>query len=143
MRFIEMLREQDTPTADVNKRSRAKGMGPFEINGVKYANKLEQQQPIESIKSILAKEFPSVNVRNDVEDPNANKLIPSIRILNALPKDRVVELLAKNGLPLTKTTNPTQMVSGTYKDSIYTATGRDGTVFTVVIAAKGKLLMPN
>ena len=137
MRFIEMLREQDTPTADVNKRPRAKGMGPFEINGVKYANKLEQQQPIERIKSILVKEFPSVNVRNDVEDLNANKLIPSIRILNALPKDRVVELLAKNGLPLTKTTNPTQMVSGTYKDSIYTATGRDGTVFTVVIAGKG------
>lgn len=125
-----------TPTQVKKTRPGAKGSGPFEFDGVKYANKAEQQPMVEKIKNILVKEFPAVNVRNDVEDLNAGKKIPSIRILNALPRERVLDILSKNGLTLTNTKTPIQIVSGTYQNFIYTFKQGE-IVFTIVIAGKG------
>ena len=113
-----------------------KGAGPFVFDNIKYANKAEQQPIVAQIEQILKPEFPSVNVRNDLEDLNAGKKIPSIRILNALPRDKVLSLLAANGFSLKQTANPVQIVSGTYQSFIYTFTVNN-TVFTVVIAGKG------
>lgn len=106
------------------------------FDNIKYANKAEQQPIVAQLEQILKSEFPSVNVRNDLEDLNAGKQIPSIRILNALPRDSVLALLAANGFSLKQTANPIQVVSGTYQSFIYTFTVNN-TVFTVVIAGKG------
>jgi hypothetical protein len=127
--------QTNTPPMKKTKAS-AKGVGPFEFNGITYANKADQTSVVDKIKAILIKEFPAVKVRNDVEDPNDDKKIPSIRILNALPRENVLAILSKNGIQLTRTTNPVQDVSGTYKNFIYTFT-QGGKVFTVVIAGKG------
>lgn len=123
------------PVAKLARRG-VKGAGPFVFDNIKYANKAEQQPIVAQIEQILKPEFPSVNVRNDLEDLNAGKQIPSIRILNALPRDKVLELLAANGFSLKQTTNPIQIVSGTYQSFIYTFT-INSTVFTIVIAGKG------
>ncbi|CAB4125026.1 hypothetical protein UFOVP181_124 [uncultured Caudovirales phage] len=124
-----------TPVAKPARRA-VKGAGPFVFDNIKYANKAEQQPIVAQIEQILKPSFPAVNVRNDVEDINAGKRIPSIRILNALPRDKVLELLSANGFNLTQTANPVQIVSGTYQGFIYTFTVNN-IVFTVVIAGKG------
>lgn len=143
MRFFEIILEQPTEPLDNNlgqpvKKSRApaKGTGPFKFDGITYANKADQTLVVDKIETILIKEFPAVKVRNDLEDPNDDKKIPSIRILNALPRESVLDILSKNGIQLTRTTNPVQDVSGTYRNFIYTFT-QGGKVFTVVIAGKG------
>lgn len=114
----------------------AKGEGPFVFDGVTYANRKEQQPVVDALKAALIDEFPSVNVRNDLEDLNAGKKIPSIRILNALPRDKVLAVLKDAGYQLTNTKNDVQIVSGTYQSFIYTFT-QGNIVFTVVIAGKG------
>jgi hypothetical protein len=113
-----------------------KGEGPFVFNGVTYASRKDQQPVVDAIKAALIEQFPTVNVRNDLEDVNAGKKIPSIRILNALPRDSVLNVLRDAGYQLTNTKNNIQMVSGTYQNFIYTFT-KNNIVFTVVIAGKG------
>jgi hypothetical protein len=125
----------DAPPAPKAKRVQ-KGDGPFVFDGVTYANRKEQQPEVDAIKAALIKEFPLVNVRNDLEDLNDGKKIPSIRILNALPRDNVLQVLSKAGYKLTNTKNDVQIVSGTYQNFIYTYT-KNNIVFTVVIAGKG------
>lgn len=114
----------------------AKGTGPFVFDGVTYANRKDQDAEVAAIKAALINEFPSVNVRNDLEDLNAGKKIPSIRILNALPRDKVLSVLKDAGYQLANTKNDVQIVSGTYQNFIYTFT-KNNIVFTVVIAGKG------
>ncbi len=113
-----------------------KGEGPFVFDGVTYANRKDQQPVVDELKAALIDEFPSVNVRNDLEDLNAGKKIPSIRILNALPRDKVLAVLKDAGYQLANTKNDVQIVSGTYQNFIYTFT-KNNVVFTVVIAGKG------
>lgn len=124
-------------TAPAPKAKRAvKGEGPFVFDGVTYANRKDQQPVVDAIKAALVNDFPSVNVRNDLEDLNAGKKIPSIRILNALPRDKVLAALKAAGYQLANTKNDVQVVSGTYQNFIYTFT-QNNVVFTVVIAGKG------
>ena len=113
-----------------------KGAGPFVINNVTYATKKDQDTEVAAIKAALIDEFPSVNVRNDLEDLDDGKKIPSIRILNALPRDKVLSVLKDAGYQLANTKNDVQIVSGTYRNFIYTFT-KNNIVFTVVIAGKG------
>lgn len=126
------------PELPVAKKTKSgiKGAGPFVFNNITYANKSDQQLVVDKIKNILIKDFPTINVRNDVEDLNAGKKIPSIRILNALPREQVLATLSKKGIKLSQTSNPIQLVSGTYQNFIYTFKQGDVT-FTVVIAGKG------
>ena len=126
--------QQPAPKPAVKKA--AKGTGPFVFDGVTYANRKDQDAEVAAIKAALIDEFPSVNVRNDLEDINAGKKIPSIRILNALPRDKVLATLKDAGYQLTNTKNDVQIVSGTYQSFIYTFT-KNNIVFTVVIAGKG------
>ena len=114
----------------------AKGSGPFVFDGVTYANRKDQDVEVAAIKAALIDEFPSVNVRNDLEDVNAGKKIPSIRILNALPRDKVLSVLKDAGYNFVNTKNDIQIVSGTYQNFIYTFT-KNNIIFTVVIAGKG------
>jgi len=127
--------DQQTAPQPVVKKA-AKGSGPFVFDGVTYANRKDQDAEVAAIKAALIDEFPSVNVRNDLEDLNAGKKIPSIRILNALPRDKVLATLKDAGYQLTNTKNDIQIVSGTYQSFIYTFT-KNNIVFTVVIAGKG------
>ena len=113
-----------------------KGEGPFVFDGTTYASRKDQQPVVDALKAALIDEFPSVNVRNDLEDLNDGKKIPSIRILNALPRDKVLSVLKDAGYQLTNTKNDVQIVSGTYQNFIYTFT-KNNIVFTVVIAGKG------
>lgn len=150
MRFFEINQLKTQPAAQVGPTSTdtakapaaptmkktVKGTGPFEFDGVTYANKADQQPEVNAITKILSAEFPAVNVRNDVEDLNDGKEIPSIRILNALPRDKVLDLLKSKGYALTNTKNDIQIVSRTYQNFIYTFS-KNGKVFTVVIAGKG------
>jgi len=112
-----------------------KGTGPFVFDNVTYANKAQQETLRAKLISILKPMFPVVNVRNDVEDADAAKAIPSIRILNALPKQNVIDLLANNNIQLTLTNKPIQKVSGTYTGDIYSYT-ENNIVYTIVIAGK-------
>ena len=151
MRYFEIITEQpkvatdapisatkeipaDTSPMPTQKKVK-KGIGPFEFGGITYANKPQQELIRTEFLKILQPVFPVVNVRNDSEDPNAAKKIPSIRILNALPKQNVLDLLAKNGYKLTPTTSDIQRVSGTYMGDIYTFT-KNNVVYTIVIAGK-------
>jgi predicted nucleic acid-binding Zn-ribbon protein len=105
------------------------------FDNVTYANKAQQETLRAKLISILKPMFPVVNVRNDVEDTDAAKAIPSIRILNALPKQNVIDLLANNNIQLTLTNKPIQKVSGTYTGDIYSYT-ENNIVYTIVIAGK-------
>ena len=113
-----------------------KGAGPFVFDGVTYATKKDQEPEVTAIGNILRDEFPSVKVNNEVEDLNDDKKIPSIRILNALPRDKVLSVLKDAGYQLVNTKNDVQEVSRTYQNFIYTFT-KNNIVFTVVIAGKG------
>jgi len=151
MRYFEILVEQETATSPESntqapepqqdvapiKKSKTvkKGAGPFVFDNIKYADKSQQEDIREKFLVILKPKFPVVKVRNDTEDLNAGKKIPSIRILNALPKQEVIDLLKQNGFNLVPTNNEIQKVSGTYAGDIYTFTD-SGVVFTVVIAGK-------
>ena len=128
--------KQPAAPAQLKAKVKRKGDGPFVINDVTYANRTDQDAEVAAIKAALIDEFPSVNVRNDLEDINAGKKIPSIRILNALPRDKVLGVLKDAGYQLANTKNDVQIVSGTYQNFIYTFT-KNNTVFTVVIAGKG------
>jgi len=128
--------KQPAAPAQLKAKVKRKGDGPFIINGVTYANRTDQNTEVAAIKAALIDEFPSVNVRNDLEDLNDGKKIPSIRILNALPRDKVLSVLKDAGYQLVNTKNDVQIVSGTYQNFIYTFTKND-IVFTVVIAGKG------
>jgi hypothetical protein len=125
-----------TPAPAPKAKRAVKGEGPFVFDGVTYANRKDQQPVVDAIKAALVNDFPTVNVRNDLEDLNAGKKIPSIRILNALPRDKVLAVLKDAGYQLTNTKNDVQVVSGTYQNFIYTFTQKN-IVFTVVIAGKG------
>jgi hypothetical protein len=125
-----------TPAAPAKVKRSVKGEGPFVFNDVTYATRKDQQAEVDVIKAALIDQFPSVNVRNDLEDLNAGKKIPSIRILNALPRDKVLTVLKDAGYQLANTKNDVQIVSGTYQNFIYTFT-KNNIVFTVVIAGKG------
>jgi hypothetical protein len=113
-----------------------KGDGPFVFDGVTYATRKDQEPEVNAIGNILRDEFPLVKVNNEVENLNDDKKIPSIRILNALPRESVLTVLANAGYKLTNTQNEIQKVSGTYRNFIYTFT-KNNIVFTVVIAGKG------
>ena len=128
--------KQPAAPAQLKAKVKRKGDGPFVINDVTYANRTDQDAEVAAIKAALIDEFPSVNVRNDLEDINAGKKIPSIRILNALPRDKVLGVLKDAGYQLANTKNDVQIVSGTYQNFIYTFT-KNNIVFTVVIAGKG------
>jgi hypothetical protein len=128
--------KQPAATTQLKAKVKRKGDGPFVINGVTYANRTDQDTEVAAVKAALIDEFPSVNVRNDLEDLNDDKKIPSIRILNALPRDKVLSVLKDAGYQLANTKNDVQIVSGTYQNFIYTFT-KNNIVFTVVIAGKG------
>ena len=128
--------KQPAAPAQLKAKVKRKGDGPFIINGVTYANRTDQNTEVAAIKAALIDEFPSVNVRNDLEDLNDGKKIPSIRILNALPRDKVLSVLKDAGYQLVNTKNDVQEVSRTYQNFIYTFT-KNNIVFTVVIAGKG------
>ena len=85
--------KQPAAPAQLKAKVKRKGDGPFVINDITYANRTDQDAEVAAIKAALIDEFPSVNVRNDLEDINAGKKIPSIRILNALPRDKVLGVL--------------------------------------------------
>lgn len=147
MRFFEIICEQETGleppvTAtkaenpiDQTKLDKTPNHGSVVIDGIKYASKSQQKSLVQKFKDILTPIFPVVNVRNDSADPNAGKQIPSIRILNALPKETVLTTLKNNGYDLKLTNTDVQMVSGTYRTDIYSYQ-EGGIVFTVVIAGK-------
>jgi hypothetical protein len=128
--------KQPVATTQLKAKVKRKGDGPFVINGVTYANRTDQNTEVAAIKAALIDEFPSVNVRNDLEDLNDDKKIPSIRILNALPRDKVLSVLKDAGYQLANVKNDVQEVSRTYQNFIYTFT-KNNIVFTVVIAGKG------
>jgi hypothetical protein len=127
--------DQKTAPQPVVKRT-LKGVGPFVFDGVTYATKKDQEPEVNAIGNILRDEFPLVKVNNEVEDLNDGKKIPSIRILNALPRDKVLSVLKDAGYQLVNTKNDVQEVSRTYQNFIYTFT-KNNIVFTVVIAGKG------
>ena len=154
MRYFEFIAEQepiqkattDAPVDAIKDRSPVnpepatqkrvkKGVGPFVFDGVTYANQAQQEVIRKEFLKILQPVFPVVNVRNDSEDPNAAKKIPSIRILNALPKQNVLEILNQNGYKLVPTNSDVQRVSGTYMSDIYTFS-KDNIIYTVVLAGK-------
>ena len=97
--------KQPVAPTQLKAKVKRKGDGPFVINGVTYANRTDQDAEVAAIKAALIDEFPSVNVRNDLEDLNDGKKIPSIRILNALPRDKVLSVLKDAGYQLTNTKN--------------------------------------
>ena len=62
--------EQPTAPTQLKAKVKRKGDGPFVINGVTYANRTDQDTEVTAVKAALIDEFPSVNVRNDLEDLN-------------------------------------------------------------------------
>jgi hypothetical protein len=118
------------------KRSKSTLEKSYNINGIEYAAVQPNDEVALKIKELLVDQFPNVAVRVQFAKPNDNKLVPHIRILNALPKSTVIDLLKKNGLVLRDPDSVQLMISDTYQSDTYSLKNNNN-LFTIVIAGKG------
>ena len=88
--------KQPAAPAQLKAKVKRKGDGPFVINDVTYANRTDQDAEVAAIKAALIDEFPSVNVRNDLEDINAGKKIPKMQVINWLIQKTMCRLYPKH-----------------------------------------------
>lgn len=96
-----------------------------------YATSQQQKPMITKIENILKQDFSMAKVVGKTD-----KIIPHIRILNALPKQEVLNKLISSGLKLSKEVDAKQRnTSDTFQS--YSLTD-NGIVYTIVLAGKGQ-----
>jgi hypothetical protein len=133
MRFFEI---QDTkkvqPTNSAVPQPPTDIQNP-ETNKPTYATKEQQSVVKNQIADLLQVDFPEAKVES-----RTDKIIPHIRIKNALPKEEVFNKLISSGLNLKNNIDSKQIqTSDTYQKSTYSYI-KDGILYTIVLAGKGE-----
>jgi hypothetical protein len=140
MRFYELIVEQepiqktaaDAPVA-ITKNDLPADSQRSAIDNPKYATKEQQVTIKDQIAKLLQKDFPEATVKS-----RTDKIIPHIRIMNALPKEEVLNKLVSSGFDLKSNIDSKQrQTSDTYQQSTYSYT-KDGILYTIVLAGKGQ-----
>jgi hypothetical protein len=109
--------------------------GPYVFNGVTYADRQQANEVAIQIKNTISKDFPTASVNVDRAQPNVGKLIPAIRILNALPKEQVKQQL-QSLFQLNTADAISGSVTGTYIADTYSF-DINNVRYTVILAGKG------
>ena len=109
--------------------------GPYVFNNKQYAGKELTKTVGDKIQSIVSANFPNASVNVDSAKPNVGKLVPAIRILNALPKDQVKEKISAV-YPLEPADQISKSVTGTYQADTYSF-NVNNMIVTLVLAGKG------
>jgi len=132
---VQQVNPQPTaPPSPEAKKTKAVD-GQYVFNGMTYANKQQLDQVAVKIKNIISADFPSASVNVDNAKPNVGKLIPAIRIINALPKDQVKEKLISL-FQLSPADEISASVTGTYITDTYSF-DINNIRYTVILAGKG------
>ena len=121
-----------TPTSVTKKDLPADPQKPV-IPNTMYATKEQQKTIKDQIAKILQKDFPEATVES-----RTDKIIPHIRIKNALPREEVFNKLVSSGFDLKSDIDSKQrQTSDTYQQSTHSYT-KDGVLYTIVLAGKGQ-----
>ena len=122
-------------TANPPKINNSKPIQTYQFDGKTYATIEKTKVLANQIASLLAIDFPNAKVDPETAKPRKGKLIPAIRIKNALPKDQVKQLLSSS-FPLTNADTISRTVTDTYQASTYQIVIND-VIYTVILAGKG------
>lgn len=141
MRFFELITEQEPaqpvaaePAVGAEKDQQPANQPAEPADNVKpvYANQVQQKVIKDKIAKLLAADFPLAKV-----EARTDKIIPHIRVKNALPKQEVFNKLTSAGFSLSSEIDSKQRsASDTYQKSTYGYV-EDGVLYTIVLAGKG------
>lgn len=141
MRFFEIITKQEPtqpvaaePAVDVAKDQQPAKQLATPVDNAKpvYANQLQQTVIKNKIAKLLATDFPLANV-----EARTDKIIPHIRIKNALPKQEVFNKLTSAGYNLSSDIDSKQFsTSDSFQKSTYSYV-EDGILYTIMLAGKG------
>lgn len=106
---------------------------PENPNQPNYATSSQQGPLVTKIAGLLSKDFPLAKVQN-----RTDKIIPHIRILNALPSKEVVDKLKSAGIELSSEIDNKQYQSSDSFQATTYSYRENGTIFTIVISTKGQ-----
>lgn len=134
MRYFELIAEQE-PVQKVATDApvdATKELPPTDVEKPVYATQGQQKLVAKQIADLLAADFPLAKV-----EARTDKVIPHIRIKNALPKQEVLNKLTSSGFALSNKIDSKQLSSSdTYQSSTYSY-NKDGMLYTIVLAGKG------
>lgn len=136
MRFFELITDQpkavkNEPTVPGDQKQDSKT--PDTADKPAYATSDQQKPLVAKISALLAKDFPLAKVQN-----RTDKVIPHIRILNALPSQEVFDKLVSAGIDLSsEIDNKQYRSSDSFQPTTYSYAEND-TIFTIVISTKGQ-----
>lgn len=106
-----------------------------QYDGKNYATVEQSKVLANRIGKLLVIDFPNAKVAVDNAVAKRGKLIPSIRILKALPKDQVKQSLS-SAFTLTGADSISSTVTDTYQASTYQII-INNIIYTVILAGKG------
>ena len=128
----EQQSKVNTSVKPVAKKPKA-GDGPYNFDGKEYANVATSKKIAIDIQNAIKQDFPNAVV--EVDSAKDGKLVPAIRIKNALPKDQVKQALASL-YQLNPADAVSATVTGTYGADTYSV-DIGNQIVTIILAGKG------
>ena len=128
----EQQSKVNTSVKPVIKKTKAVD-GPYKFDGNEYANVATSKKIAIDIQNALNQKFPNASV--EVDSAKDGKLVPAIRIKNALPKDQVKQALASL-YELNPADAVSASVTGTYVADTYSV-NIGNQIVTIILAGKG------
>lgn len=123
------------PKKQTKKQQPGKVEQPIVFNNKQYADLNTTKQTAVDIEQLIKQQFPNAAVRVDKADSKVGKLVPAIRILNALPKDQVKQTIAAS-YALQPADEISSTVTGTYQADTYSFVVGNS-IATLILAGKG------